>query len=217
MVVTVPDAPASDGRRLRAERNRTAVVEAILDLILAGDMQPSAATVAERAGVSLRSVFRHFEDLDQLLLAAVARHRERTARLWAAPTPASGSQSDRVAALVHQRCRYHEETLPVRRAAEFKATTSAVLRDQLAIGTAFMRHQVGELFEPELAAVADSHGAAARRDLLDGLDVGASWETWSRLRLRQGRSADRAARVVSRILTALLTSSEVRNGQAAHP
>ena len=60
-----------DGRRARAERNRDAVVEAILELLREGVDQPSANEIAERSGVSVRSVFRHFEDLETLYAAAI--------------------------------------------------------------------------------------------------------------------------------------------------
>ena len=56
-----------DGRRQRSQRSREKILRAYWELMLAGDMSPSAAAIAEHAGVGLRSVFRHFEDLDTLL------------------------------------------------------------------------------------------------------------------------------------------------------
>ena len=44
-----------DGRLGRGTRARTAVVDALLDLIEEGDLRPTAPRIAERAGVSLRS------------------------------------------------------------------------------------------------------------------------------------------------------------------
>ena len=58
---------APDGRRQRSQRTREKILSAYWELMLAGDMSPSAAAIAEHAGVGLRSVFRHFEDLDTLL------------------------------------------------------------------------------------------------------------------------------------------------------
>jgi len=57
----------SDGRRQRSQRSREKILKSMWELMLEGDMSPSAAAIAERAGVGLRSVFRHFEDLDTLL------------------------------------------------------------------------------------------------------------------------------------------------------
>ena len=56
-----------DGRRQRSQRSREKILKACWELMLNGDMKPSAAAIAEHAGVGLRSVFRHFEDLDTIL------------------------------------------------------------------------------------------------------------------------------------------------------
>ena len=58
----------ADGRLQRSQRSREKILRAYWELMLGGDMEPSAAAIAEHAGVGLRSVFRHFEDLDTLLL-----------------------------------------------------------------------------------------------------------------------------------------------------
>jgi len=67
---------APDGRRQRSQRSRQKILEAMWALMLEGDMDPSAAEIAEEAGVGLRSVFRHFEDMDaihrELVLVAEA-------------------------------------------------------------------------------------------------------------------------------------------------
>ena len=61
-----PNPKKSDGRRQRSQRSRENIIKAMWELMLEGDMNPSAAAITERAGVGLRSVFRHFEDLDTL-------------------------------------------------------------------------------------------------------------------------------------------------------
>ena len=60
------NAPLADGRRERSRSSRSKIVAAMLDLVGKGDVAPSAARVAEVAGVGLRSVFRHFDDMDEL-------------------------------------------------------------------------------------------------------------------------------------------------------
>ena len=66
-VVEDENKPQTDGRRQRSQRSREKILRAYWELMLGGDMDPSAAAIAEHAGVGLRSVFRHFEDLDTLL------------------------------------------------------------------------------------------------------------------------------------------------------
>ena len=63
----------SDGRRQRSERSRSQIIEAMFSLIREGEMSPSAARVAERAEVGLRTVFRHFEDMDSLYVEMAER------------------------------------------------------------------------------------------------------------------------------------------------
>jgi len=69
-----------DGRRQRSERSRAKIIEAMWALMLDGNMDPSAADIAEKAGVGLRSVFRHFEDMDAI-------HRELVLLAEADVTP----------------------------------------------------------------------------------------------------------------------------------
>jgi AcrR family transcriptional regulator len=72
-----------DGRTARRERNREAVVTALLGLYREGVMTPSADEIATRAGVSARSLFRYFTDVDDLAFAAVARQAEHLMPLLA--------------------------------------------------------------------------------------------------------------------------------------
>jgi len=69
-----------DGRRHRSDRSRRRIIEALFDLIGEGNMTPSAVSVAERANVGLRTVFRHFEDMDSI-------YDEMTAELTEAVMP----------------------------------------------------------------------------------------------------------------------------------
>ena len=55
-----------DGRKRRSERSREQIIEAMFDLVRQGQLDPSAAQIAEAANVSLRTVFRHFEEVDGL-------------------------------------------------------------------------------------------------------------------------------------------------------
>ena len=81
-VGTMAELQRLDGRRARREQNVDAVVDAMLDLLGEGHLTPGAAAVAERSGVSLRSVFRYFDDMDSLTERAIARQMERAAPLF---------------------------------------------------------------------------------------------------------------------------------------
>lgn len=82
-------ASQSDGRRQRSQRSRDKILKACWELMLNGDMKPSAAAIAKHAGVGLRSVFRHFEDLDTLLRELMALIYEEVTPEFMTPLKAS--------------------------------------------------------------------------------------------------------------------------------
>src|SRR5438477_2779518 len=86
-----------DGRLLRSERARAAVVDALLALIEEGNLKPTAPQIAERAGVSLRLVFHHFRDLDDLFITAAERHISRVLPT-VHPAPTTGPLPERLEA-----------------------------------------------------------------------------------------------------------------------
>ena len=184
-----------DGRVLRGERNRVAVVEAMLTLIEEGDPQPTAKRVAERAGVALRSVFHHFDDVESVLAAAA---RLQAQRHWHVVQPVAPELplSERIAQVVTQRSSLFERIAPARRAALLVEHDSPVIRAWLEEGRAMLRRQLVATFAPELGGDG--------RELLAALEVSASWTTWESLRRRQGLSVNAARRVLARMLTALV-------------
>ena len=103
--------PETDGRRQRRVHNREAVVDALLDLYREGNLRPSTDEIAERAGLSPRSLFRYFDDVDDLAGAAVARRRIAAALLTAvlAVEAEDSERSLRIKALVDQRFRLFDE------------------------------------------------------------------------------------------------------------
>ena len=65
-----PQTEVVDGRRLRSERSRKAIVDAALALMNDGVLVPTAQQISNRAGVGIRSFFRHFEDMESLFETA---------------------------------------------------------------------------------------------------------------------------------------------------
>ena len=192
-------AAVTDGRRRRGARSREAVVEAMLSLIREGDARPSSAAIAERAGVSVRSVFRHFDDLDSLYALAVERQVAHFAPLLELG-PLPEGLDDRIDLLVDRRAALYEDISPVRHAAEVQQANSPILGDHLAVSRRWLREQVLTVFDPELG----ERPAAERRELADALDVATSWRSWVALREDLGRSVPRARAAMARTVAALL-------------
>ena len=196
-------APEPDGsvdrRRLRTERGRQLVVDALLAYYDEGDHEPGAAKIAARAGVSERTVFRYFDDLDSLAAAAIESQVVRVAPVFAAPA-AIGTVAERVAALVSQRTRIYDATAVSTRAALRFAAQSARITEALNFRRTLLRAQLADLFAPELVTLP----TRARADLLDALDAAASLEMIDQLRRVAGHSARHSEAIVARIVLALL-------------
>lgn len=191
-----PGGTVTDGRNLRSERSRVAVVEAFLDLLQAGVASPTAAQVAEASGVSMRSIFRLFEEIEQVHAAAIDTQTRRVAHLLVEIDP--GLPLDqRIDEFVTTRAHLFETVTPVRRTAVRLAPTSEPIAKTLAASHAYLRSQVLAVFEPE--APAD--------EILAAIDSLSSWEAWERLRVVSGLTIDDSKHVLMTGLRALLLSN----------
>jgi AcrR family transcriptional regulator len=187
---------ATDGRVLRGERNREAIVDALLALLEEGVVKPSAKQIAERAGVALRSVFQHFEDMEALYAVCVRRQYARIAPLLT-ELPATWALGERVTALVHQRALLYERVAPVRRATIVAASTSPALQEGLQRMNKAQRDQLIDVFGGEL-------DRPNRREVLAALEVATSFDTWEQLRRAHGLAVAAAERCVARLATGVL-------------
>lgn len=198
-----------DGRSARRMRNTEAAVDAILELLDEGCRAPTAQLVAERSGLSIRSIFRLFQDMDALHSAAIARQEARFASLFH-EVPDTGPLEQRVAALVEHRAELFEAISPVRRHAVRVAPGSAKIRAGLERTNQRFRAQIERVFETELRPLATggrvrpAGSAATHATVVDALDAAASWETWERLRTQQGLSVVAASKALVLVLSATL-------------
>ena len=192
-----------DGRNARGERTRAAVASALLALLKAGHIQPTAAEIAERARVSLRSVFQHFEDMESLYAAVADAQMERLGHFISQET-AEGPLGSRVTAFVERRSELLETVTPVRRAAILQEPFSQELAGRLRSAHDMARSELERTFVPELASIP----AGERADAVWALDVATNWSAWDTSRRMNGLSIEDSKRVMERMIVALL--KEVR-------
>lgn len=194
--------PGVDGRTARAHRTRRAVVEALLDLIREGDPRPTAPKIAERAGVSLRSIFQHYSDLETLFAAAGRLHLAQVQEvLDPAPDP-TASLPDRIEAFVNQRARVLDFVAPVARAAAIQEPFSAQLRSNRDFAVHALRRHIEHIFAPEL----ETRPEPARTETLRALEMASSWSAWDELRTWGGLDQPGTTAVMKRTIGALLSS-----------
>jgi len=191
--------PRKDGRNLRAERTRAAVVDALLALVGEGDLRPTADRIAARAQVSLRSVYQHFNDLERLFGEAADRELQAIGALLE-PVAADGTPAARIDALAAQRAIVYEQATPMWRAALLQEPFSTEISTRMAWIRATRRDEISALFATELAALAP----AARDEVVAGLVAAGSWGTWESLRTHQDLAVDVARAALRRMFAALL-------------
>src|SRR5918992_671858 len=138
-----------DGRTVGAEGTRQALVDALLALLDAGELRPTAAAIAQRAGVSERSVFQHFPDREALLEAVARQEYERVVTALE-PVDASRPLGERIDAFVVQRTRLLERISPVRRAALLIEHESDVVAGWLTTARQGAAADVERVFRREL-------------------------------------------------------------------
>lgn len=189
-----------DGRLARSARTFFAVVDALLGLVQEGNLRPTAAMVAERAGVSRRSVYLHFDNIEALLAAAADRHAVRTADLWRGPS-SDLPLVERIDELVRRWAIALEEVSPVRRAITLHRDTSPGVARCLRIARENAVDELERVFAPELAA----REPKTRAELLNAIEVVTSWSMWEQLRQHQGLPVEAASSVVARMLRSLLS------------
>jgi AcrR family transcriptional regulator len=180
-----------DGRTRRGARNREAIIDALIACYDDGELRPSVQQVADRAGVSARSVHNHFVDVEALCAEVSQRQWERFSYL-AVVIDVTRPVAERVEQLVVQRAEIFEGVTPVRRAALLMAPDAPTIVASLARLDRTLRHQIERAF-PGIAP-----------ETLEAVDALTSWDTWNRLRAAQGVAIPQARRVLTTTICTLL-------------
>lgn len=187
----------SDGRIARGERTREAIVEAHAELLREGVLKPTAKVIAERAGVSVRTLWLNFKDLETLLEATTAYWLDADAELWHTIDP-SLPLAARIDEFCRQRAVRLEHLAP--------AARSAVLGEPFSPALAAARRELIERLRRDLLEAFPELGSEGGADgaLCLALMAAASGMTWSFARDDLGRDADDAAAIMRDTFTRLL-------------
>ena len=184
----------ADGRRQRSVDSRTRIVQALLDLVGEGEISPSAEQVAHRAQVGLRSVFRHFKDMDSLYSEMSQVIEAEIVKTFYRPH-VGGTVAERLADLVSRRAGLFERIAPYRRASTTLAHRSSFLASEQKRMTAGLRKILEDALTPEI--VAD-------KAKVEALDLLLSFDSWNRLRRDQNLSPSEAEAVIANAISRLI-------------
>ncbi len=176
----------ADGRRQRSNRSRQAIVHAMIDLIRAGEMTPAAARVAEKANVGLRTVFRHFEEMDTL-------NREISAIVEAEIMPlvekpfAGKTWRQQFNDLLDRRAQIYERVMPLKIAGSLQRFRSKFLMEDY---NRFLRMERSGLRRVLPQKIMDD------AVLFSAIELATGFQAWRRLRQDQGLSPREAVAVL---------------------
>lgn len=187
---------SSDGRRQRSERSQTAIIEAALALMDEGILVPTAQQIADRAGVGIRSFFRHFADMDALFMAADEMLMESYEALFQVDDRA-GDLTERVARAVDLYGNAFDKLRPIILCTQALLWRFPKLRDNYAWHQKRLRKEL-ELWLPEVASLS--------KDQREAVHAVASFEMWHRLREHQGQSPKASAETVASLILALFSA-----------
>lgn len=205
---TTPNAPTRllDGRRARRERGRRAVIDAMMDLVQAGQIPPTAEQVAARAGVSVASVFRYFDSLDELQQETISRFFERYRSAFDIPAIGAGSLDERVDAIVRARLSLYETIEPFARLARARS----IDHPHMAAIVATMRRRLAEQVRTHFAAELDALTPAVGDDAVGLLATMTSFEAWDQLHHELDRSSRQIRRAWSQGIRSVISSTRAR-------
>ncbi|MBT4519082.1 MAG: TetR/AcrR family transcriptional regulator [Halieaceae bacterium] len=183
-----------DGRRLRSERSRKAIVDAALALIEEGILVPTAQLVAERAGVGIRSFFRHFEDMESLTKAMDEQIRDGYEKLFLGGER-EGAVEQRLEHAVERYATAYEQVSNIILATAAQRWRYEMLRKNYARNLRGLRKDLDNWL-PELKSL-----PVEKREAVDAV---ASFEMWHRLREHQGLSKKAGIAIVTGLLKSLV-------------
>lgn len=200
-----PDGTApspTDGRTARRNRNKNAVLDAVIELFDEDNLSPGVHEVAHRSGVSLRSVYRYFDDIDALIAAAIERQLERSRELFVIENLGVGRLEARIERFCTARVRLFEHVRTVFSASSVRARVDP----QVATGLEWCRRrlaaQTDAMFAPELEHLVDDEVQVARLTL----DVLTQFETLELLRGARGLSVEDTVQYLADTFTDVLAT-----------
>jgi AcrR family transcriptional regulator len=182
--------PVADGRRARSVVSRSRIIKAIVELVAEGDPDPSAATVADRTGISLRTVFRHFEEKDAILNAIddllVAAYQP----LLAAPF-SSDNWKDQLTELIERRCAINEAAAIFRISAVMQRYRSPFVATKYRHLYAAEKRMLDAVLPMELQT-----STKAGREIL----IACSFDSWRLLRQDEELSAEQTIAAIKQLV-----------------
>jgi AcrR family transcriptional regulator len=192
-------AAVPDGRRQRSERSKQAIIDASLELMEEGILVPTAQLISERAGVGIRSFFRHFADMETLFATIEEQKRESTEALFVGGDRA-GSLEERILQATERHADGYENQKNIILSTSAQSWRYQVLRKNYARYQRGLRKDLDDWL-PELKQL-----PRVQREAVDAV---ASFEMWHRLREHQGLSKKQSIEIVVYMMRGILHAPRI--------
>ncbi len=185
----------ADGRLQRSANSRQRIQEAAFALCEQGVLVPTAQEIADASGVGLRTVFRHFSDMESLFTEMDKILLERFDHLLNYEIDDKAEFDKRLEGLIEIRAKQWEQFGPFLRMTLAQKWRYAILEKNYARQMNLVRKDMVRWL-PELSKLPP--------ELLLAAEAVTSFEAWNRLRTLNGQSEKQAKAVVRAALLALL-------------
>jgi len=173
-----------------------AFIDASLALQEEGVLVPTAQQIADRAGVGIRSFFRHFEDMETLFEAIDDHIRDSYEALFLGGDQ-SGTLAERIEGLVKRRADAYESVNTLMQGTRCQLWRYPKLRQNYARNQRGLRKDLDSRL-PELRSLLG--------ETRESIDAITSFEMWDRLRSEQGLSKTASISLVTTLLTRLIVA-----------
>ena len=197
---------AIDGRTARRNRNRDAVLDALIELADESNDEPTIERIAERAGVSYRSVYRYFDDRTDLMLSAITRVMGNLWSIFDVENLGHGPLDERIEQLITVRVAAYRKLAPLARTAVHRRANEPAVAEGYDRVREYLREQLAQQFEPELAAMA----VPESKLVLAALDTMFQFESLDYLANHDGMTDTALITVLTRHVQAHLAATNAR-------
>ena len=188
------DPPKSDGRVNRSVATRKKIVNAVTELVYEGFLSPTAEQVSQRANIGLRTVFRHFDDMNSLYSEIIGDLKALADPVFNVRLVGKTWQ-ERLMHSIELRSQFFDQIAALYLSAQVHRNNSSMIAENLARDASQLREILRHILPAEVLK---------NSVVFECLDLLMSLDAWIRLRRDQHLSADQALSVVKLGVKSLL-------------
>ncbi|GEM_PF-3300754 len=197
------NADKSDGRIERKNRNKNKVLAAFLQLVEEQKGLPTAREIANKAGLSRRSIFRYFDNIDELVVSAYNYQIKLQQEKFPPPeVPKNERDSiEKASELVDHLILIYEDTSSIRESLSAQGLPTEVLQKINVLRSQSLRDRIEQHFKDYLNQLEDKE---IKENTLYALEVSLSSDSWDYLRNSCDLSINKAKQVLKGLLKTVL-------------